>query len=244
MKVIFTLLLTMLGFSVEAHGQSSNNSCPKISILTPSTLMIPGESAEFRAFVNGLEGINKYEYFWTVSIGNIKQGQGTSRLDVITTKENSGANVSVSLRVKGFEAECPNEASEVAAVESLPIIDYFNNYGPLSKEKMRYIVDDFFIQLNNNPEFQGVIVFDFDNHESRKDKLARLRLIFDTIRFRHYNPTRISIAIANNPSHLKYTFWAVKTAADVPGGLDNHILLKGGELIKDLGIAFPVPKKK
>lgn len=244
MKRILTRLILILAFCIVTYGQADPNTCPKFSISAPAIVLTPGDLAKFEATIDGLSGPVKYQYVWTISAGHIQQGQGTAKIMVIATKEDAGTNISISLSIKGLEAGCPNAFTEIAAIASQPSVDYFNNYGRLTKRNMRSTLDDFYFQINNNPGYEGVIVFNFGDDESRKEKLARLKMIVDAIRFRHYDPTRIAIAIANKPSYLEYTFWIVPSPADVPGGLGEHTLFKGEKLINNLGAAFPVKRKK
>lgn len=106
---------------------------------------------------------------------------------------------------------------------------------------MQSVVDNLFIRLTRNPGWVGLILFDYDQSESRNEKLARIKLIRKAIAYRKYDTSRVSIAIAKKPSRLEYTLLPGEKL--FPIGKDDYTVFKLQELITNPSVAFPVTKK-
>jgi hypothetical protein len=131
--------------------------CPAISVTCPSEVD-PNSTATFAAnFTQGTSAISE-TYKWTVSAGTITSGQGTSAITVNTTGL-GGQTVSATVEVGGVDPTCNRTASCSTPVRP-PIIEHrhFDEYGKIlfANEKAR--LDNFAIQLQNEPGSTGSIV--------------------------------------------------------------------------------------
>lgn len=93
--------------------------CPEISITGPPGITLPGDSMEFKAQISGNvpDGVR---YEWTVSAGQIIDGQGTQAIKV-RSPEQDLTNLTATIRVLGLPGGCTLSESETAPVA--PILD-------------------------------------------------------------------------------------------------------------------------
>jgi hypothetical protein len=90
-------------------------SCPTLDV-TRSGNVRAGETVEFTADVKGGTA-GDITYNWTVSKGEIIEGQGTPQIKVKTTSEMTGTiKATVEIGAVGLCAECPRTASETGTI--------------------------------------------------------------------------------------------------------------------------------
>ena len=162
-------------------------SCATVSVSGPAGLTQPGSTMNFTASAAGAESYN-----WTVSAGTIESGQGTPSITVRTGAGDGGRSVTASVQVgfapRGECPACPNEASatgEIATkVEPIPVDDF----GKKSDDEVKAIIDNFYIQLNNNPSAQGYII----NYGTPAQIKKRRAQIMKAINFRKYDVGRVT----------------------------------------------------
>ena len=131
--------------------------CPTVSVNCPEEVD-PKSSAVFTAnFVQGTPTISE-AYKWTVSAGTITSGQGTSTITV-STAGLGGQTVTATVEVGGIDPACSRTASCSTPVRP-PIIEYehFDEYGNIRFADEKARLDNFAIQLQNEPGFTGYIV--------------------------------------------------------------------------------------
>ena len=169
-------------------------SCASVSVSGPAGLTQPGSTMNFTASAAGAESYN-----WTVSAGTIESGQGTPSITVRTGAGDGGMSVTASVSV-GFASrpgcsDCPNNASasgEIATkVVSIPVDDF----GKKSDDEVKAIIDNFYIQLNNNPSAQGYII----NYGTPAQIKKRRAQIMKAINFRKYDVSRVTFV--NGPDN-------------------------------------------
>jgi len=93
------------------------DACPVIEISTPADSVKAGETITFTANVSGDFGSNM-TYNWTVSAGEIVEGQGTPKIKVKTTREMAGGNLTASVEISSERVAgiCERTASESVAI--------------------------------------------------------------------------------------------------------------------------------
>ncbi len=123
----------------------------------PSGLTKAGDSMTFTANVGGG---GDYTYNWTVSAGTISSGQGTSSISVDTTGVAPGSNVTAAVMVAGLprDCNCQESGSETAGIERPDEPISVDEFGNLKDDDVKARVDNFYIQLNNNPNAQGYAI--------------------------------------------------------------------------------------
>lgn len=130
--------------------------CPSLTVEGPSGLTNPGESMTFVANVSG--GSGSVTYNWTVSAGTISSGQGTSSITVSTAGLEPGSNVTASVDIGDGGCGCPGTASDTGSIAEKPKASDVDEFGPAPDDDVKARVDNFFIQLNNNPSAQGYVI--------------------------------------------------------------------------------------
>lgn len=99
-------------------------------------------------------------------------------------------------------------------------------------EYQRSVVDNFFIQLQNNPEFTGFIIYYEGKYvaENYNDKVkktkyvlprygeanSRIQIIRDHIRLRRFDRDRILFINGGYREEFKIEFWLVPDGAELP----------------------------
>lgn len=185
--------------------------CGTLSVSGPAGTTNPGSSMTFTATATGS---GDYTYNWTVSAGSITSGQGTPSITVATTSEMAGSNVTATVNLGGTKpgCNCQTEASETAGVASLPTAVPVDEYGILKDDDVKARVDNFFIQLNNNPSSKGYIINYGTPAQIKKQKAQILK----AINFRKYDLSRVTFVDGPNNGEVKTKFWLVPNGADNP----------------------------
>ncbi len=162
-------------------------SCASVSVSGPSGLTKPGDTMTFTATAAGAENYN-----WTVSRGTIESGQGTPSITVRTSTADAGSSVTATLQV-GFASRpgcepCPNGGSASAEIQQPVVPIPVDDFGKKSDDEVKAIVDNFYIQLNNNPSAQGYII----NYGTPAQIKKRRAQIMKAINFRKYDAGRVT----------------------------------------------------
>jgi hypothetical protein len=150
--------------------------CPSIVISCPDTVRL-GEAITFRATVTNLALAITPTYQWTVSAGTITSGQGTPSITVDTAGL-TGQAVIARLSVLGFNLDCSAQCTT-----QIPFIvepRKFDEFGDIARDDEKARLDNFAIQLQQEPEAQGYIfVFTGTGRRIRPDyaqrRTARIR---------------------------------------------------------------------
>jgi hypothetical protein len=101
----------------DGSGQEQNTPppCPKIEVVGPAGLVLPGNPIVFTLKIDPPER-GKLSYKWYTSYGKIVEGQGTPAITIKTNPRDDGFNVSATVEIEGLPAGCPASASETAGV--------------------------------------------------------------------------------------------------------------------------------
>ena len=131
--------------------------CPTgISASGPDAVDV-GTSITFTANVMGNAMPAASGYNWSVSAGTITSGQGTTSITVSTTGL-GGGSVTATVDVTGLDPSCPHTASGTTAIRPTPAPPRkFDEYGNIRFNDEKARLDNFAIQLQNEPGAQGYI---------------------------------------------------------------------------------------
>jgi hypothetical protein len=130
--------------------------CPTVRVSCPDTVR-EGDTITFTADVSGGDTGVTPTYNWTVSAGTIVGGQGTSSIQVSTT--GLGAQtVTATVDVGGFDRSCSSSASCSTAVGGVERPRKIDEYGRIEFNDEKARLDNFAIELQNNPTAQGYII--------------------------------------------------------------------------------------
>jgi hypothetical protein len=131
--------------------------CPTFNVTCPSDVE-DGSPANFSVdFKQGTPTVSE-TYNWTVSAGKITSGQGSSSITVDTTGT-GGQTITATVEIGGIDPTCPRTTSCSVAVRPKPQRPRkFDEYGNIRFNDEKARLDNFAIQLQNEPTSRGAIV--------------------------------------------------------------------------------------
>lgn len=162
--LMFFSIALILAYSYQsASAQGSRGpGCPVISV-SQLDLASRGSTHTYKAYVQNGDPSVTPKFKWTVSDGKITRGQGTAEVSVEVAGNDSST---VTVEVTGYEANCQNAASYALLVHR-PTPRKFDEYLDLKFSEERRRLDQFAIQLHNEPGATGYILI-YDAADTRK----------------------------------------------------------------------------
>jgi hypothetical protein len=132
--------------------------CPTVSVSCPSDVE-EGGAITFTANVSGGDTRVSLTYNWSVSAGTITSGQGPSSITVDTAGL-GGQTVTATVDTGGFAPACSTSASCSTQVKPKPITlpTKFDEYGNIRFNDEKARLDNYAIQLQNDPGAEGYII--------------------------------------------------------------------------------------
>ncbi|MEO6393228.1 MAG: Ig-like domain-containing protein [Pyrinomonadaceae bacterium] len=130
--------------------------CPVVTVSCPTDVIQSGQAATVSGNISGGDPNASYTYNWTVSSGSISGGQGTSTITVDTT--NVDGSVTATLEIGGAGPECNRTASCTFSVAPILQPRKFDEYGRIKRNDEKARLDNYAIELQNNPSAQGYII--------------------------------------------------------------------------------------
>ena len=187
--------------------------CPTApSVSGPSGVTSPGSTMTFTASSSG-----DVSYNWTVSAGTIESGQGTPSITVRTSEADAGGNITATVTISGDaikpNCNCVTTASETAGVAAKPTSNLTDEFPAATDDDIKARVDNFYIQLNNNPSARGFII----NYGTPAQIKKRRASIMKAINFRKYDVSRITFVDGpDNGAGVNTKFYLVPAGATDP----------------------------
>ncbi len=127
--------------------------CPTVSVSCPSEVR-PGEPITITASA----GDGNVTYNWSISAGTITSGQGTNTIQVDTAGI-AGQTVTATVEVGGLDPSCSRTASCSTSVGTPPVTPTkFDEYGNIRFNDEKARLDNYAIELQNQPSSGGTIV--------------------------------------------------------------------------------------
>ena len=215
--LIILFLASLAGF---AEAQGAHYTYP-FAIECPDRVVSPGETISVRAkFEGGYTG-DRYSptYNWGASSGNIESGQGTPSIS-LTIGTDEASNVHVTLTRNFLEAHFPGvqrDATCTIAIVQKPLArmtDEFRTRGSNCEEGFARL-DNFFIDLNNDPTAQGVIVVYGDARAAGAASHRELQLR-NHFTFRRFPTDRVEFMRGAAKEDGTTQFWIVPQGASDP----------------------------
>ena len=131
--------------------------CPTVNVTCPTDVSEGGSITFTANFTQGTPQVTP-TFNWTVSAGTITSGQGTSSITV-DTKGLGGQTVTATVEVGGVDPSCGRTASCSTPVRpNAPPARKFDEYGNIRFNDEKARLDNFAIQLQNEPTAQGYII--------------------------------------------------------------------------------------
>jgi len=132
--------------------------CPKVAVSSPAEVDA-GMPITFTASVTGGDPNANVSFNWTVSAGTISSGQGTSTITVDTTGV-AGQSSTATVDIGGYDRKCDTTTqSSTTGVKPKPQPPRkFDQYGSLSVRERNSRLDNYAIELQNDPSATGYVV--------------------------------------------------------------------------------------
>ena len=186
--------------------------CPTLSVTCPSDVKA-GQPATFTAnFTQGTPNVSE-TYNWTVSAGTITSGQGTSSITVDTTGV-GGGSITATVEIGGVDPSCNRTASCTVQIEQERRPTKFDEYGNIRFNDEKARLDNYAIQLQNNPTDRATIIGygtcegeGLNRANRAKDYLVNTRGI---------DAGRIDTVDGGCLTELKVELWLVPSGATAP----------------------------
>jgi hypothetical protein len=175
-NLLFTSIL-VLTFSFGTFAQTNEASpCPTISVTGPPGLTRSGEIVTFTAELSKEADKFNPTYKWTVSDGEIVEGQGTLVINVL--QKDSKEGFSATIEIFGLPKGCPTTFT-VAPVISNDIVDIFpfDTYWKMAFADEKVRLQNAISQLEKEPDFIALFVINFTNKESYSAVKSRVTRI-------------------------------------------------------------------
>jgi hypothetical protein len=132
--------------------------CPVVSVSCPTDVE-PNQPITYTASVSGGAPGATWTYNWSVSAGTISSGQGTSTITVDTTGL-GGQSVTASVNIGGADPSCTGTTASCTTQVKVapPPARKFDEYGNIRFNDEKARLDNYAIQLQNEPGSQGTII--------------------------------------------------------------------------------------
>nr|AIA11255.1 PKD domain protein [uncultured bacterium] len=187
--------------------------CPSISIYCPGAVTL-GQPVTFSAKITGGDAGVTPVYNWKISAGTITGGQGTSSITVDTTGL-AGQPITATLAMGGYNLDCT-----ATCTTQIPVRvenRKFDEYGNINRDDEKARLDNFAIQLQQEPDAQGYIIVYAGRRSRPGDAKKRLDRARDyLVSMRGIDARRIVALDGGTREDLTVELWLVPTGAPAP----------------------------
>lgn len=191
--------------------------CPNLSVSCPTDLVEVGQPVNVSANVSGGDPSAAITYNWTVSAGTISSGQGTPSITVDTTGLEGGGQVTATVELGGVAPECNRTASCTAQLRVTPKARKFDEYNNIAFNDEKARLDNFAIELQNDPGAQGYIIAYGGRKARVNEAQARADRAKDyLVNTRQIDAGRIVTVDGGYKEDLTVELWIVPTGAAPP----------------------------
>ncbi|HEV2706498.1 MAG TPA: hypothetical protein VGV59_11275 [Pyrinomonadaceae bacterium] len=189
--------------------------CPTVRVSCPDSVQ-PGSPITFTADVSDGDRNVTPTFNWTVSAGTISSGQGTSSITVDTTGL-GGQTVTATVDVGGYGAECRASNSCTTSIVAVPLARKIDEYGNIRFNDEKARLDNFAIELQNNPGATGLIIAYGGRRGRAGEAQARAERARDyLVNQRGIEASRIQTLDGGYREDLTVELWIVPTGATPP----------------------------
>jgi hypothetical protein len=192
--------------------------CPAVSVSCPADV---DQGAPITFNASGAESMN-VTYNWTVSAGTISSGQGTSSITVDTAGI-GGQSVTATVELGGLDPSCSRTASCTTSVKTPPQPPVkFDEYGNIKFNDEKARLDNYAIQLQNQPGSQGYIIAYGSCEGEAQARADRAKDYL--VNTRGIDAGRLVTIDGGCMPELKVELWVVPTGATAPAAsTDNAV---------------------
>ena len=164
----------------------------------------------FTATINGGDPHLQSKFKWTLSAGMITNGQGTPTITV-DVRGLGGQSITATVEIDDISAITADCAKTVSCVRQIGICDYtrkFDEYGEILLQEETERLDNFAIQLKNEPGVEGIVIVYGRYGDKRGDIQAHANRVKDYLVNKHdIEPERIVIMTGGNVEESTVELW-------------------------------------
>ena len=191
--------------------------CPTLSMNCTTDLVEVGTPISYSAMAQGGDPNASVTYNWTVSAGAISGGQGTPSITVDTTGLAGGSQVTATVELGGLAPECNRTTSCTVSLKESPRARKFDEYGNIAFNDEKARLDNFAIELQNNPGAQGYIIAYGGRKARANEAQARAGRAKDyLVNTRQIDSGRIVTVDGGHREDLTVELWIVPSGAAPP----------------------------
>jgi len=188
-------------------------SCPTVSVTCPDSAS-ENAPVTFSANVSGGSTNVTPTYNWTISAGRITSGQGTTSITVDTTGL-AGQTIRATLDVEGYGMPCPASCSVSLPIDIKP--RKFDEYYDIARNDEKARLDNYAIQLQNEPGAQGYIIVYPSQKAKSNDAQERATRISDyLVNSRGIDASRFTVTMGRARENWMIELWIVPQGAPPP----------------------------
>lgn len=188
--------------------------CPAIEITCPTNVGID-QPLIFKSDATGGKPSSPPVYNWTVSAGTIIEGQGTNTIKV-DTKGLAGQTVRATLSMGGFNLECSADCAVMMPLPK-PYSRKFDEFGDISRNDEKARLDNFGIDLQNDPTATAyVIVYPGKNGKRGDVQHHSSRIVDYLVNSRGMDERRIVTLVGPTRDALFVELWLTPQGATPP----------------------------
>jgi len=192
--------------------------CPTVSVSCPDSV----DQGSSITFSSSLSSSANVTYSWSVSAGTITSGQGTSSITVDTANL-GGQTVTATVDLGGLDPACSKTASCSTSVRGLnPTASKFDEYGNIKFNDEKARLDNYAIQLQNQPGAQGYIVAYGSCAGEAQARADRAKDYL--VNTRQIDASRLVTIDGGCRSDLTVELWVVPTGATPPAASTDNII--------------------
>ncbi len=188
-------------------------SCPTVSVTCPDSAS-ENAPVTFSANVSGGSTNVTPTYNWTITAGRIISGQGTTSITVDTAGL-AGQTIRATLDVEGYGMPCPASCSVSLPIDIKP--RKFDEYYDIARNDEKARLDNYAIQLQNEPGAQGyIIVYPARKAKSNAAQERATRISDYLVNSRGIDASRFTVTMGGARENWMIELWIVPQGAPPP----------------------------
>lgn len=189
--------------------------CPAIEISCPTNITRDQPITFSSRHTGGVPANISPEYNWWVSAGKIIEGQGTNTIKVDTTGL-AGYTVTATLSMNGYTLEC---AASCTISIPLPKLTSrkFDEFGDIQRNDEKARLDNFAIELQNDPTATAYVVV-YPGRTSKRGDVQHhsSRIVEYLVHSRGLDERRIVTLVGTTRDELRVELWVTPQGAPPP----------------------------
>jgi hypothetical protein len=188
--------------------------CPNVAIECPDRVVV-NEPLTFRSSVSGGSNVRQ-TYHWTVSAGQITDGQGTDTIRVDTTGL-AGQSVTATLSMGGYNLDCTATCTVQFPV---PVeCRKFDEFPSIAYNDLKARLDNYAIELQNDPTATAYVIV-YPGQRGRPGEVQKntTRIVDYLVNSRGVNAARIVTLVGPPRDVLLVELWLCPQGAKPPAG--------------------------